>query len=88
MYWIAGLLASAVVALFVLWNKARDGCDERDRVSAGLLSEQKVLNERALAQIQFREFERDSARKEVERCDRDLERCRYPSQTPTPSLTS
>lgn len=71
-------LLAAVSTLFKLWTSARDDCVARDHDAAALLMEQKVLNERALAQIQFREFEREVAKKDAERCDRELQRCRYP----------
>jgi hypothetical protein len=79
---VVALLATCST-LFRLWTTARDTCTSADKVSAEQLRDQMILNERSLAQIAMREFERDQARRDADRCDRELERWR-----PGPSAPS
>lgn len=73
---LIAMIGGAMGTLFTLWTKARDACTDSDKASATQLRDQMILNERSLATIALREFERDQARRETERCERELDRWR------------
>jgi hypothetical protein len=76
------LLIVATSTLFGLWRSAESDCRKGDREAATLLSDQRVLNERSLATINLRESERDQARKETERCERELDQWKQFPRSP------
>lgn len=69
------LVALLVAAIPAVWKVHRNEVD-RYTTAVEATVEQRVLVERALTQIQYREFERDQAKHEVEKCERELERKR------------
>lgn len=71
---VVTLVGTAIGTLFTLWTKARETCVSTDKTNAEQIRDQMILNERSVAAIALRDFERDQLRRELDRCERELDR--------------
>lgn len=69
------LLIVALGAFWRLWTAERKERSAIDTLAASAMMEQKVLNERSLAQIEFRTFERDQFKSLLDRCEDEKDQC-------------
>lgn len=74
------LLIMVVPGLWGLWLNERNKRDTENRDATTSIADQRVLNERSVARIELITYQRDESIKNFDKCEKSLERCRYPQQ--------
>lgn len=78
---LTGALLLAIPALWGLWLNERSKRETENRESTTAITDQRVLAERSVARIELLTYQRDEAIKDADRCEKQLDRCRYPAQS-------
>lgn len=69
------LLIVVIGAMWRFWTAERKERSATDALAAQALMDQKVLNERSLAKIDFLVFERDQFKNQLDRCLTEKDQC-------------